>query len=166
MTSGDTPSFSVRITCISFRRVSRRVFSRFGNVSFLRVCQHPACDTMTVSNSTMTPQTTTKSHKIYNLILPISLERRKVLLGYKRRGFGVGKFNGFGGKVEPGETIVASAKRELEEESGIICSEDQLHHHAVLLLETVAPGAEQEKILEIHVFVCTEWTGEIVEYVF
>jgi 8-oxo-dGTP pyrophosphatase MutT (NUDIX family) len=109
--------------------------------------------------------TVPKEHKLYNLILPISLTRRSVLLGYKKRGFGVGKFNGFGGKVDPGETLVASAQRELEEESGIVCTEDQLHHHAVLLLETVAPGAEKEKVLEIHVFVCTEWAGEIVEYV-
>jgi len=112
--------------------------------------------------ATMT-SSSSKPHKLYNLILPISLNRKQVLLGYKRRGFGVGKFNGFGGKVEPHETIVASAKRELEEESGIVCTEDQLHHHAVLLLETVAPGAEKEKILEIHVFVCTEWEGQIVE---
>jgi 8-oxo-dGTP pyrophosphatase MutT (NUDIX family) len=109
--------------------------------------------------------TVPKEHKLYNLILPISLTRRSVLLGYKKRGFGVGKFNGFGGKVDPGETLVASAQRELEEESGIVCTEDQLHHHAVLLLETVAPGAEKEKVLEIHVFVCTEWAGEIIEYV-
>jgi 8-oxo-dGTP diphosphatase/2-hydroxy-dATP diphosphatase len=54
-----------------------------------------------------------------------------VLLGYKKRGFGVGKFvilfvlhptvndrfpryNGFGGKVQPGETPLNAAIRELE----------------------------------------------------
>ncbi|KAA8893144.1 hypothetical protein FN846DRAFT_980196 [Sphaerosporella brunnea] len=104
-----------------------------------------------------------KAHKLYNLILPISLARRSVLLGYKKRGFGVGKYNGFGGKVDAGETIVASAARELEEESRLVCSEQQLMHHAILLLETVAPDAEEEMILEIHVFVCTEWQGEVVE---
>ena len=35
----------------------------------------------------------------------------EVLLGLKKAGFGAGKVTGFGGKVEPGETIVAAARR-------------------------------------------------------
>lgn len=34
------------------------------------------------------------------------IQNDKILLGYKKRGFGMGKWNGFGGKVEPNETIV------------------------------------------------------------
>lgn len=34
-----------------------------------------------------------------------------VLLGLKKRGFGAGKWNGFGGKVEDGETMIQCAKR-------------------------------------------------------
>jgi len=33
----------------------------------------------------------------------------------KKRGFGAGRYNGFGGKVEPGETILQGAQRELQE---------------------------------------------------
>lgn len=44
----------------------------------------------------------------------------KVLLGMKKRGFGAGRWNGFGGKVEEGETIEEAAKRETQEECGII----------------------------------------------
>ncbi|KNC99035.1 uncharacterized protein SPPG_05985 [Spizellomyces punctatus DAOM BR117] len=44
---------------------------------------------------------------------------RRVLLGMKKRGFGAGYWNGFGGKVEKGETILEGAVRELEEEAGI-----------------------------------------------
>ncbi|KAI5856812.1 hypothetical protein BZA05DRAFT_415538 [Tricharina praecox] len=115
------------------------------------------------------PAVKAKAHKLYNLILPISLSTGLVLLGYKKRGFGIGKYNGFGGKVEAGETLAGSAARELHEESGIVCSEEQLAHHAVLLLETVAEGKEaememvKEKVLEIHVFVCTQWEGEVEE---
>ena len=36
----------------------------------------------------------------------------------KKRGFGVGKWNGFGGKVEAGETVVEAAAREVTEECG------------------------------------------------
>ncbi len=43
----------------------------------------------------------------------------KVLLGMKKRGFGVGRWNGFGGKVEEGETIAEAVKREIMEEAGI-----------------------------------------------
>jgi 8-oxo-dGTP pyrophosphatase MutT (NUDIX family) len=44
---------------------------------------------------------------------------RRILLGEKHRGFGKGMYNSFGGKIEPGESDVESAKRELEEETGI-----------------------------------------------
>ena len=43
----------------------------------------------------------------------------KVLLGMKKRGFGVGRWNGFGGKVDQGETVENAAKREIFEEAGI-----------------------------------------------
>ena len=43
---------------------------------------------------------------------------RRVLLGMKKRGFGVGKWNGFGGKLHANETMVECAARELHEESG------------------------------------------------
>ena len=36
---------------------------------------------------------------------------QRILLGMKKRGFGSGKWNGFGGKVEPNETIEDAAKR-------------------------------------------------------
>jgi 8-oxo-dGTP pyrophosphatase MutT (NUDIX family) len=36
----------------------------------------------------------------------------RVLLGEKKRGFGEGYYNGFGGKVEKAETILEAAKRE------------------------------------------------------
>lgn len=37
--------------------------------------------------------------------------RDKILLGLKKRGFGSGKWNGFGGKVMPGERITEAAVR-------------------------------------------------------
>lgn len=49
------------------------------------------------------------SPKLLTLVLVV--QPGKVLLGMKKRGFGAGKWNGFGGKVEPGETIEAGARR-------------------------------------------------------
>jgi 8-oxo-dGTP pyrophosphatase MutT (NUDIX family) len=36
---------------------------------------------------------------------------REILLGMKKRGFGAGKWNGFGGKLEENESNEAAAKR-------------------------------------------------------
>lgn len=44
----------------------------------------------------------------------------RVLLIHKRRGHGAGRINGPGGKLEPGETPMACALRETEEETGVI----------------------------------------------
>jgi 8-oxo-dGTP diphosphatase len=47
------------------------------------------------------------------------LRRDEILLIRKKRGFGAGKINGPGGKVNPGETPLAAALRETYEELGI-----------------------------------------------
>lgn len=45
------------------------------------------------------------------LTLVLVVQPGRVLLGMKKRGFGAGKWNGFGGKVQPGETIEDAARR-------------------------------------------------------
>lgn len=88
------------------------------------------------------------------LTLAMVMGDGKVLLGMKKRGFGEGRWNGFGGKVEEGETIEAAAKREVEEEVGL------------RVLEMAEVGtldfsfAESDKELEVHVFTVTDYTGE------
>jgi len=58
--------------------------------------------------------------KIFTLLLVLDEKNERVLLGKKRRGFGVGLFNGFGGKVEEEDhSVYESALRELEEEATI-----------------------------------------------
>jgi 8-oxo-dGTP pyrophosphatase MutT (NUDIX family) len=49
--------------------------------------------------------------KVYSLIFVRDIVNDKILLGYKKRGFGLHKWNGLGGKVEPNESIVEGAKR-------------------------------------------------------
>ena len=51
----------------------------------------------------------------------------EILLGRKKRGFGEGKLNGFGGKPETGESLRAAATREVFEEAGIRVPPDALH---------------------------------------
>ena len=62
------------------------------------------------------------------LIFPLN-EQWQILLGMKKRWFGMGKWNGLWWKKEPHETIEASAVREIAEESGIIITENQLAFH-------------------------------------
>lgn len=50
----------------------------------------------------------------------------KILLGRKRRGMGCGKWNGFGGKIESGETMRECAARELREECGLLARPEDL----------------------------------------
>jgi 8-oxo-dGTP diphosphatase len=47
------------------------------------------------------------------------LKDGRVLLIRKKRGLGAGKINGPGGKIEAGETALASANRETQEEIGV-----------------------------------------------
>jgi len=50
---------------------------------------------------------------VANKVLTLAFVRQgsKVLLGLKKRGFGEGRWNGFGGKVHVGETIKEGALR-------------------------------------------------------
>lgn len=89
------------------------------------------------------------------LTLCLVLRENQILLGMKKRGFGAGRWNGFGGKVEAGETIEVAAKRETEEECGIVITEME----KVGIHEFEFENARGD-ILEVHVFRVDTWTGE------
>ncbi len=82
---------------------------------------------------------------------------RRVLLGLKKRGFGAGKWNGFGGKVEPGETLLEAAVREMVEESGLT----PLDARHVGSLDFTFEGVGET--LRVYVFTASAWTGEVTE---
>ncbi|XP_076456795.1 oxidized purine nucleoside triphosphate hydrolase-like [Babylonia areolata] len=84
-------------------------------------------------------------------------EASKILLGYKKRGFGQGWWNGFGGKVEKGETIMEGALRELKEESGL--TGHDLNEIGMLTFEFEGDPV----LLEVHVFSTTKYTGQVTE---
>jgi 8-oxo-dGTP diphosphatase len=91
------------------------------------------------------------------LVLPIREER--VLLGLKKRGFGVGKVNGFGGKLNEGESILEAAVRELFEEVGITTNVDSLNKVAELSFRFPhKEGGDWDQL--VHVFFIEEWGGE------
>ncbi|MBI1888595.1 MAG: 8-oxo-dGTP diphosphatase [Candidatus Spechtbacteria bacterium] len=88
------------------------------------------------------------------LTLAIIHKGDKVLLGMKKRGFGMGRWNGFGGKVEGGETIKEAAKREILEEAGITVTK----LFAAGVVEFEFKG--NQETLEVHIFRASEFEGE------
>jgi 8-oxo-dGTP diphosphatase len=84
----------------------------------------------------------------------------RVLLGYKKTGFGQGKYTGFGGKVEPGEEIAAAAQREMLEESGVAVAPADLIFAA--RLSFVFP-ARPEWSQIVYVFLTWRWSGTPAE---
>jgi len=95
---------------------------------------------------------------IKHLTLCIIHKGGKVLLGMKKRGFGEGKWNGFGGKVNEGETIESATKRELLEESGLTAN----NLEKLGVLDFSWKGKETE-ILQVHIFKTTDFSGEPTE---
>ncbi len=89
--------------------------------------------------------------------LCIPLKGDEVLLGMKKRGFGVGKYNSFGGKVKPGETIEEAALRELGEESGL-CSklEDLTKVAEIDFYFPHTPEFDQT----VHIYTISTFSGE------
>ncbi len=81
----------------------------------------------------------------------------RVLLGMKKRGHGMGKWNGFGGKVEAGEEIEAAALREFREEAGVVPTD--MRKLAVMTFDNVM----DDKVMEVHLFKATRFTGEPTE---
>ncbi|KAI7803654.1 oxidized purine nucleoside triphosphate hydrolase [Triplophysa rosa] len=89
--------------------------------------------------------------KLLTLVLVVQPSR--ILLGMKKRGFGVGKWNGFGGKVQPGETIEQAARRELLEESGLTV--DILHKIGNIKFEFIG----ETELLDVHIFRADSYKG-------
>jgi len=81
---------------------------------------------------------------------------QQVLLGLKKRGFGAGKYNGFGGKLEAGETLEEGAVRELQEESCLrVASKDLRWCGTLTYVYDTLP-----KYLEVHLFDVDTWRGQ------
>ncbi|XP_030340838.1 7,8-dihydro-8-oxoguanine triphosphatase isoform X2 [Strigops habroptila] len=93
--------------------------------------------------------------KLFTLVLVVQPQR--VLLGMKKRGFGAGLWNGFGGKVQPGESIEEAARRELLEESGLTV--DTLQKMGQITFEFVG----NSELMDVHIFRADDFHGEPTE---
>lgn len=79
----------------------------------------------------------------------LCLMENEVLLGIKKKGFGVGKWNGYGGKVRKSDLKISSAaRRELREESKLRVRRNSLKQFALIQFFFA-----QKPAFECHVFV-------------
>lgn len=84
----------------------------------------------------------------------------EVLIGYKKTGFGAGRWVGIGGHIEEGEKPAAAAVREVLEETHLVVSPDSLSHMATLTFVFPArPSWDQTA----DVFVTAEFSGTPTE---
>jgi 8-oxo-dGTP diphosphatase len=78
----------------------------------------------------------------------------------KKRGFGVGKWNGVGGKVKEGENVREAAIREIEEEIGVVVEDSDMENRGVLKFSFENNPAWDN---ETRLFVIKKWTNEPTE---
>jgi len=90
--------------------------------------------------------------------LCILRDNDKVMLAMKKRSFGMGKYNGVGGKVQEGETVLEAARRETFEEIGV----NVLELIEIAEIDFYFPYKEEWNQRMI-VYLCDKWEGEITE---
>ena len=84
----------------------------------------------------------------------------ELLLGFKKTGFGMGRWVGLGGHIEPGEKAADAAVREVAEESSLTVSPDALEHRARIEFRfPYRPAWDQTA----DVYVTSSFSGEPAE---
>jgi 8-oxo-dGTP pyrophosphatase MutT (NUDIX family) len=85
------------------------------------------------------------------------VKKNYICLAMKKRGFGVGKYNGVGGKVEDGESVKEAAVRELAEEIGVQTKVENLKEVGDLKFSF---KGKPEWSQHMHIFFINKWHGE------
>lgn len=81
----------------------------------------------------------------------------QICLAMKKRGFGAGRWNGAGGKLEEGETPHEAAVRELKEELGVDVAKEHLTQVGDIdFLFNERPEWNQK----VNIFFVEKWEGE------
>ena len=87
------------------------------------------------------------------------IKDNQVLLAMKKRGHGVGRYNGVGGKLKTDESVEQALTRESQEEIGI--TPEKFEKMAYITFDQYMKG---EPIFEhVHIFTASKWTGEPAE---
>lgn len=87
----------------------------------------------------------------------------EILLAMKKRGFGKGKWNGVGGKVELNESLEQAAFRETREEIGVLIEPADLLKVADIKFYFPFVPADKGYNEQVTVFLTNRWTREPIE---
>lgn len=85
-------------------------------------------------------------------------EIKEICLAMKKRGFGVNRWNGVGGKVEVGETIEQAAIREAEEEISV-----KIKNFYKVAELTFYFSENPDWNQNVYVYLAESWEGEPIE---
>ena len=83
----------------------------------------------------------------------------EILLAMKKRGFGEGRWNGVGGKVEAGESIEEAMIRETSEEINVV----PVTYEKVGDIRFDEYFKGEPTLMHVHVFVASVWEGKPTE---
>lgn len=83
----------------------------------------------------------------------------EILLAMKKRGFGIGKYNGVGGKIKQGETPEEAMIRETTEEINVT----PIKYEKVGFIEFDEYYKGKKENVAFHLYFVTEWKGEPTE---
>lgn len=93
--------------------------------------------------------------KAKHVTLLFLIKDDQILLAMKKRGFGAGRFNGIGGKIEPGETVEQAMIRECQEEIEVTPT----NYWKVAEHDFLVEGGNAWRMYA-HVYFCDKWEGE------
>ena len=106
-----------------------------------------------------------KNAKEFTLVIvtecSTTTSRRRILLGLKRRGFGTGFYNCFGGKLDANvdQSILCGAARELMEETNILVPASEKLLKPVGQLRFTFEDKSQDETMLIHLFHLHNYTN-------
>jgi len=94
------------------------------------------------------------------MTLVFFIRDNEILLAMKKDSFGAGNWNGYGGKLQSGETVLQAAIREVKEESSTDVKEQDLMRAGTMdFYFSDKPEWDQR----VHIFRVERWKGEPAE---
>jgi 8-oxo-dGTP pyrophosphatase MutT (NUDIX family) len=102
---------------------------------------------------------TKETHPDIRRTLLLYVKDGQILLAMKKRGFGAGKWNGVGGKIEAGESIEDALVRESVEEVGM----KPLSWDKVAELDFIQDATTDPWHMYVHAYISNDWEGNPTE---
>lgn len=101
-----------------------------------------------------------ETHPDIRRVLLFLVRDGQILLAMKKRGFGEGKWNGVGGKIEAGESLEQALVRETQEEIGVTPT----NYWPVAELDFVQDAETDEPWhMYVYAYICDQWEDDPTE---